>query len=129
MFSFFKKRPKQDELVGIWQTTNEGGFHIVMGTELVLNADGTGNMYSWGQDDEEPYEYRHEVQWRRKSANSIAIKTEGEEHFTEVKYKIEPYKGSYNIVYDMLYDPAHSIPWRKESRGFWTVYEELYRNK
>lgn len=69
MFNFIIKlfANKSDELVGIWQTTNEGGFHIMMGSELIFNADGTGSEYSWGSNgDGDPYEFKNEIVWLRK---------------------------------------------------------------
>jgi hypothetical protein len=45
---FLKNLVKNRRTCRHLQTTNEGGFHIVMGSELVLNADGTGSEYSWG---------------------------------------------------------------------------------
>ncbi len=128
LFKKLFKKERGDELIGIWQTTNEVGFHIVMGSELVLNADGTGSEYSWGHGEDEPYEYRYELLWQRKSATTIAIKNVDEAHFTDVVYKMETYIGSYNMRYDMIYEPGQKME-KWNMQAFWIIPGALYRKK
>lgn len=129
VFLLFKKLfQEKDELVGRWETTNEGGFQIVMGSVLELNADGTGCTESWGHGADEPYEYKQEILWERVATNVIKIKDKEDPDFTLVQYAMEDYTGAYDLKYSKLYELNYYLK-QQGLIGFWGIPQELFRRK
>lgn len=131
MMKIFKRffKPK-DELIGTWETTNEGGFQIVMGSKLVLNKNGLGKYTSWGGDDENDYtnEKSRTIFWKRINKSRIGIKFSDASNFDEINYVIKTYKGAYGILYDELFNPEQALG-KTTINGFWVIPSELYRMK
>ncbi len=118
---------KPDECIGTWETSNDGGIHIIFGSRLIINPDGTGLEESWGYgEEEEPYEYKHKVYWHRKDATTLKLGYKPTE-LTEVKYLIEPYTGPYDQEFDMLFEPGHIMEKHPNIGGFWKIAGRLFR--
>lgn len=119
-----------DELVGIWETTNGGGFQMIMGSRLEFRKDGTGKLEDWGNggDDEEPYDSYSEFVWKRTGKNKIEVRYAVKSKFEEVEYEMRDYKGAYGIHYDELFSPNQPLG-ETGFNGFWAVPTELYRKR
>ena len=129
MRKFFRKLfPSEDELVGHWETTNEGGFQMLGGSKLDLDADGTGSLVSWGHGQDEPFESSEKIVWGRVDKNTIRIKLGNERDFTPVTYVLEKYQDPYSSRYDKLYDPNYNLR-HLNMQGIWNIPGELYRRR
>ena len=133
--NFFKSIAKyftsKDELIGDWQSTDEGGFQMLAGAQLVLNEDGTGINRGWGSDENnEPFNFFEKVIWKRVDKNRIAIKREEyDKEFQIVEYVMEEYEGQYKQQFDMIYEPKRKNFGSTNLTFFWTIPYELYRKK
>lgn len=119
-----------DELVGTWETSNEGGFQIVMGSQLIVKQNGMGKLISWGIEDEEgnSLNENRNINWRRISQNQIEIKYEDESEYEKIEYLIKNYEDGYGVKYFQLFCPTQRLG-KSATKGFWMIPSELYKEK
>jgi hypothetical protein len=129
MKMFFKRLFKtEDELIGHWETSNEGGFQMLGGSKLDLHPDGTGSLVSWGLGQDEPFEYSDKLFWERVNNKTIKIKLENDKEFSTVSYLLKDHSDAYSIKYAKLYDPNYKLK-HLNILGLWRVSGELYRRR
>ena len=130
MIDFIKRLLNlEDEFVGIWGTSNDGGWGMLSGSQLIIKSNGKGTMTSWGHGAEEPFNFESDIEWFRKSKNQIAIKNSEDEKFAIVDYILETYTSGYNQKFYLLYDPNYSLLKTRNINGFWEIPGELYRKR
>ncbi len=121
-----KPQIKEDELVGRWRTTDDGGLNMISGQALEFKHDGTGNYFSWSTTGPKPYEDQIAFHWERLDEKLIRIRVMEEGADWEiVDYELKPYRGAYETDYRQLTSPGFKSN-AYFTEGFWRVIYPLF---
>lgn len=124
-----------DELIGQWATDNSGGIHLLYGTTLRFDADGTGVLQSWGsvgdpEDEIDPaYAYEIPIEWQRIGVDAIKIRTVTLEKWTNLNYVMSEELGPYGVKFHKLISVGGHAPNGPIVEWFWDIPEALFREK
>lgn len=118
-FDFFSKKnkvPKYSfDIIGEWTDNDHSGlFYMVCGTRVIFNADGTGTIHFWTNEDTDGiytgkkwYESTTPFYWKNYSPYKIGIKYDKEDDYTDIEFKTK-FAVSYSTHYIEMYDFTYS---------------------